>query len=215
MTIVSKIKTLIEYARFGMNMGELFKGNNSELFIPKSMQSMNFNQPVGHQYTVVGKKIIALKGRVKSIAGIAFAESVLELIDLPECTAITSWGMFGNATNLKEVHFLSMTDVKEGETFLNCTALEFVEFGVLTFMHNSTLKGCTALHTFICGTGTAANLYLHDCPLLTQECLHNIIDNVADRTGTSALTLQIGEDNIAKISDDYKNKLINKNWNLA
>lgn len=189
MTIVSKIKTLIEYARFGMNMGELFKGNNSELFIPKSMQSMNFNQPVGHQYTVVGKKIIALKGRVKSIAGIAFAESVLELIDLPECIAITSWGTFKNATNLKEVHFSSMTDVKEGETFLNCTALEVVEFGALTFMHNSTLKGCTALHTFICGEGTRCNLFLYHSTELTQECLHNIIDNLADLTGTTSLTL--------------------------
>ena len=188
MTIVSKIKTLIEYARFGMNMAELFKDNNSELFIPKSLPSVDFTLMVGNPYKAVGSKITAIRGHAKIIRGAAFRQGILEFVDLPKCIQI-AWSQFEEAINLKEAHFAGMSNIEAGGMFYNCTALEVVEFGALTFMHNSTLKECTALHTFICGKGTAANLYLHDCPLLTQECLHNIIDNLADLTGTTSLTL--------------------------
>ena len=98
------------------------------------------------------------------------------------------------------------------EAISDCPKLEYLEMGSLDSMHTTSLRGDEALKEFVVGKGTRANLYLYHCPNLTQECLHNIVDNLADRTGLTSLTFYVGEENLAKISEDYKAKLTQKNW---
>lgn len=215
MTPISKVETLIKYARFGMSMSEILKGNQTKLYLPKSITSIDFSTRIGFNIEhTIGKLSTEVTGRVKKIGGqAAFSKGPLKFVDLPECIECTAGAQFASATLLKECHLPKLNTVGV-EMFGNCPALEILEVGSLESMGNISLQSCTSLHTFICGEGTRCNLFLYHSTELTQECLHNIIDNLADRTGLSAYSLHIGEINIAKISDEYKSKLIEKNWKL-
>ena len=210
MTILSKIKTLIEYAKFGVSWHKYISSGTTiiDFEAPKGIEmlySSNFN--------FSKDRIRTFKGDFKRISGNGLfqASTTLEIIDLPKCISHSGWGMFNNNTVLRIVKEPSMRNIA-GDDFKNCTALEYVEFGALINLGNTVFKGCTALHTVIVGEGTACNLFLYHSEALTQECLHNIIDNLADMTGLTAPTFYVGEENLAKIESEYLTKLTQKNW---
>lgn len=99
-------------------------------------------------------------------------------------------------------------------SFYNCTSMTYCEVGQITSMFITAFQDCTALETFKCKDGTTGNIYLHYSNKLSVESLEGIIDSYADMTGQTAPTLQIGEVNIAKLSEEYIAKAQLKNIEL-
>lgn len=207
--IIHQVKTLIDYAKFGVSMSRYVKNQAGELFVPPHLP--NWNSSIKSLAT----KFTSITGYVENtVTGeYAFGDNkTIEYVNLPLLEKV-EYAAFIRCEALKTCILPSVTKIG-GYAFSRCWGLEYLELGTLESVTNP-FGECKSLHTLIVGKGTNATLPLTDCTNLTQECLHNIIDNLADRKGTSALTLQIGSVNIAKVSDEYKIKLSNKNWNLA
>lgn len=222
MTLLSKIKTLIEYARCGMGLFQMFLRDEAKpgfLYFPQKFDIMTFKTT--GMVTLQGNKYIrSIKGRVTDFYAWGYqyyCENMLNLeeIDLPECERFYAPYGFRYDTKLHTVKLPLITELNSVATFDGCTALKYFEVGTMTAMVYNALLRCTNLETVVIGKETTGSLYLNYSENLTQECLHNIIDNLADMTDKAAPTLQIGTANINRISVEYKTKLSNKNWNLA
>lgn len=210
MTILSKIKTIIGYAKFGMVQSILHNSEPTlyELYFPKSITSYNSSSNNGWQIQAK-----AITGYLQTVEGENFIKenNNVEIIDLPELTRANSHSMFNRAYGLRICKIPKIRTM--GQYFLsNCTKLEYLEIGSLSNMYSNSLQNDTSLNTLIVGKGTSSNLYLYQSPNLTKECLHNIIDNLADMTGLKAPTFYVGEENLAKIAPEYLTKLTKKNW---
>ena len=216
MTLLSKVKTVIDYAKYGVSMSHAHNGDSEyELYLPKSLGSYRANKNDGNIINVA----YAVKGTIFSFGSsndnysmFAIPNYICKEIDLPECTETPgAWGIFSGLKSLITFRMPKLKILKKG--FLeDCINLEIVEFGALDSTDFSSFRGCSNIKEFIVGNGTRANLYLYHCPNLSKECLENIIDNLEDRTGLTSLTFYVGEENLAKISEDYKAKLTQKNW---
>lgn len=179
-----------------------------ELYFPKSITSYVNNNNTGWQIQAK-----AITGYLQTITGenCLMENNNVEIIDLPELTRANSYAMFNRAYGLRICKIPKIKSM--GHYFLsNCTKLEYLEIGSLSNMYSNSLQNATSLTNLIVGKGTSSNLYLYQSPNLTQECLYNIIDNLADMVGLTSPTFYVGEENLAKISEDYKAKLTQKNW---
>lgn len=213
MTILSKMKTLIEYAKFGMALckyhnNELHKKTDTyEFIIPRSIQEFRavaYIPWATYATSITGKPtVFGTNGALKNFG-------YLEYIELPKVTSILGTRSFSNPT-LKICKLPALCKINVGYTWENSTALEYLELGKVTDFHTRSVQGCTALKEFYVKEGTTGSLFLHFCPNLTQECLHKIIENYADMTGLTAPTFHIGEENLAKIDEEHIAMLENKN----
>lgn len=125
--------------------------------------------------------------------------------------------MFQNCTTLTTIPTL---DISNGtgfnNTFQYCYKLETVSLTTAkSNLSTSTFSGCSALKNITIGEGWAVNIYLHYSNNLTVESLHGMIENLADLTGQTAKTFQIGATNLAKIDEEHLTMLNNKNWNYS
>lgn len=179
-----------------------------ELYFPKSITSYVSNNNSGWQIQAK-----AITGYLQTVEGENFImeNNNVEIIDLPELIRANSYAMFNRAYGLRICKIPKIRTMSQ--YFLsNCSKLEYLEIGSLINMHSNSLQNATSLTNLIVGKGTSSNLYLYECPNLTQECLHNIIDNLADMTGLTSPTFYVGEENLAKISPEYITKLNQKHW---
>ena len=124
-------------------------------------------------------------------------------------------GMFSGCSRLIEVPLL---DTSKGQffrdMFYTCSRLETVSLTTVNWdMETSSFYYCTALKNLTIGEGWAFSIYLHYSNNLTVESLHGMIENLADLTGKTAKTFQIGTANLAKIDEEHLTMLQNKNWN--
>ena len=212
MTLLSKVKTLIDYAKFGMFFCEREKGKNAPLHFPRAITT--YKKDWANGWNIYATKIT---GHLKTFGGtncVGGNTPIVE-IDLPELTnASGAWAAtnYDNYT-LKTCKLPSLRVVPNGH-LRNFYALEYLEYGALVEFWNESIKNCTSLHTLVVGKGTACNLFLYHSEAYTQECLHNIIDNLAELKGVS-YKLHIGTVNLAKISPEYLKKLENKGWSYA
>lgn len=216
MIIRSWVKTLIEYAKFGMGVSALWRQKTiDELFIAKGINSISFASNFGKGTLRDYAKSINMP-YVTYMTGSKTLQNneVVEKVTAPKVTVFERNDYFYHAYGLKELYLDSCRKASD-YLFCNCKNLQILKLGALTESSNTAFMGCGALHTLIVGEGTEANLFVQYSFLLKQECVHDIIDNVADRTGTSALTLYVHQDVYDRISEEYKTKLSNKNWNLA
>jgi nitrogen regulatory protein PII-like uncharacterized protein len=209
--VISKVKTLIEYAKFGTQMSEMYRGNLTELYVPKSMPEFD-----GRKWFNGG--ITTLTGRVKKLTP-TFActgghNTVLEYVNLPECVSTNGGSHFSNAKALKVCKLPALTSLPS-YFWDACTALKYIEVGALESMDTSALRGCTAVEEFKIGEGTNCNMAIYQSKNLTQECLHSIIDAFADHSNTTALILHIHEECAKRITDEYKQKAADKNINIV
>ena len=209
MSLISKIQTLIDYAKFGMAQCILYNGSESyDLHFPRAITTYDSIKNGGWQYNAR-----SITGYVKILDGANFAtgNATTEIIDLPELVENRAYSMFNRMSVLKICKMPKIQ--KMGKYFISdCPKLEYLEMGVLTSMDTTSVKGDEALKEFVVGKGTRANLYLYHCPNLSKECLENIIDNLEDRTGLTSSTFYVGEENLAKISPEYITKLNQKHW---
>lgn len=126
-----------------------------------------------------------------SVANMFAGCVTLETVYIPACTALTRW------------------------TFKDCSNLKSITLGTLTSIVVPFVN-CTSLKDLIIGEGTTASAFsLSTCDSLTQESLHGLIDNYADMTDLGGATITVGAINLAKITDEYKEKAVNKGLTLA
>lgn len=216
MTLISKVETLIEYAKYGVSMSHAHNGDGEyELYLPRSLGSYTTMSRDGNIINVVS----GIKGKIFSFGSsnndypmFNQPNSLCEIIDLPEC--IITPGSYGIFSHLQVLKVFRMPKLKilRNAFFEGDVELETVEVGALDSTSSTSFSGCKNLKELVVGNGTKANLYLYHCPNLTQECLHNIVDNLADMTGLNAPTFYVGEENLAKIAPEYLTKLTKKNW---
>lgn len=214
MTILSKIKTLIEYAKYGEVM---CRRHNWEV-----VDEVFFPRPITQVDNTVRYYYRRIKGYVKKVTdatGFFDTNSVIEEVDLPFCNSFSvnsAHGSSGGDTvsnNVVKIIKLPSLRMLQMRHFKNLQALEYMEVGAITSCHASAFNNCKALKEFYVGKNTTGSLFLQDSPELTQECLHKIIENYADMTGAAAPTFQIGEENLAKIDDEHIAMLNEKNIN--
>lgn len=122
--------------------------------------------------------------------------------------------MFESCAKLTSIPLL---DISNGSSFYGmfngCIALETVSLTTAkSNLQTSTFQNCTALKNLTIGEGWAVNIYLHYSNNLTVESLHGMIENLADLTGQTAKTFQIGATNLAKLDDEHRAMLAAKNW---
>ena len=213
--VLSKVKTLIDYARFGMFFVRAYNYDQRN----ERLNPLHFPESVVLFDSDIIQYATSLTGYIKAFGyrtNYCKNNNNLEYINLPKCMSIgDGWRNFSGLTALKECRLPSLRRF-EFEQLFDCSNLEILELGSLSVYDSRyPLNGTPKLHTVILGKGTNCNLYFQKCPNLTQECLHGIIDNVADRTGTNALTLYVHQEAYDRISEEYKTKLSKKNWNLA
>ena len=102
------------------------------------------------------------------------------------------------------------------DTFHSCRKLETISITTAkSNLSSQTFYDCTALKNLTIGEGWAVNIYLHFSNNLTVESLHGMIENLADLTGQTAKTFQIGATNLAKVDEEHINMLKAKNWNYS
>lgn len=162
----------------------------------------------------------------------------LEEVYLPE-SLLALIGTFTNCTKLKTIHG-SLSRITETETtFQNCTSLDISSvlarmtilavIGNYTFrgctqvteitlpttvtsIHSGAFNGCTGLTNVILPEGWNLTINLSWSTELTQESLHNMIENLANLTGQSVKVFQVGSTNVAKIDEEHIAMLNTKNW---
>lgn len=218
MTVLSKINTLIEYAKYGVSMSHVYNGDvEYELYLPKSLNSyrcskVNNTDPINFATEIKGK-IKVFGSSSNNYTMFVTPNNICRIIDLSECNR--NPGSFGIFSGLKALKIFRMPKIKvlSSYYFSGCSNLEFVEVGSLETTQSTSFNGCSKIKEIIVGKDTRASLYLYHCPNLTQKCLHNIIDNYADMTKLTAPTFYVGEENLTKISPEYLKKLRDKNIN--
>lgn len=130
-------------------------------------------------------------------------------------TEISVTSMFSGCVTLETVYVPALTYLARW-IFKDCLNLRSVTVGALTRVDVAPFSNCTSLEDLIIGTGTTAPSFsLSTCDSLTQESLHGIIDNYADMTDLGGATITVGATNLAKITDEYKEKAVNKGLTLA
>ncbi|MEE0982007.1 MAG: hypothetical protein U0K91_09995 [Acutalibacteraceae bacterium] len=212
--ILSKIKTLIEYAKFGICISRYVNGETviDELFCPRSITTYS-TEKIGN-FTVKCKK---LSGYIKKINGAYMFQNYRDLVelDLPYCTSFTAdstWGTTNNGTNqkVKSIKLPSLRVVNR-RVFWGLASLEYLELGALTSVDTYALGGASSLTDLYVKAPVTCSLFLYESPNLKQECLHKIIENYADMTGATAPTFHVGGANMMKIDKEHIAMLESKN----
>lgn len=213
-TLKVKVQKLIEQAMYKKNWQKLWNFEPIDFTIPDSItvpaEAWYFGA-LPFMSKLSGKNVTNLIARDLS----DYAIDELMYVDLPKLPALGN-KLFFKASKLKEVNTPSATTMG-AYVFENCRRLSKLKVGKLTSTKSTsfliTSKGTNSHIEFLeIGKGTSASLYLQDSLKYSQETLHNLIDNLADMTGQEAPVFSVGPTNLAKISDEYLQKLTDKNW---
>lgn len=214
-TLKVKVQKLIEQAMYKKYWQKLWNFEPIDFIIPDSITVPNEAWYFGafpFMSKLSGKNVTQL---IESDLS-DYAIDELMYVDLPKISALGD-KLFNNSRKLKEVNTPSATTMGV-YVFQNCRKLRKLKVGKLTSTESTsfliTSRGTNSSIEFLeIGKGTSASLYLQDSLKYSQETLHNLIDNLADMTGQEAPVFSVGPTNLAKISDEYLQKLKNKNWN--
>ena len=213
-TLKVKVQKLIEQAMYKKYWQKLWNYEPIDFTIPDSITAPNEAWYFGAlplMSKLSGKNVTNLIASDLS----DYATDELMYVDLPKLSALGD-KLFFNASKLEEVNTPSATTMGV-YVFQNCIQLSKLKVGKLTSTESTSFlirpKGTNSHIEFLeIGKGTSASLYLQDSIKYSQETLHNLIDNLADMTGQKAPVFSVGPTNLAKISDEYLQKLTDKNW---
>lgn len=214
-TLKVKVQKLIEQAMYKKYWQKLWNYEPIDFTIPDSITAPNEAWYFGVlplMSKLSGKNVTNLIASDLS----DYATGELMYVDLPKLSALDD-KLFFDASKLEEVNTPSATTIG-AYVFQSCRKLSKLKVGKLTSTEITsfriTPKGTQSHIEFLeIGKGTSASLYLQDSLKYSQETLHNLIDNLADMTGQEAPVFSVGTTNLAKISDEYLQKLKDKNWN--
>lgn len=118
----------------------------------------------------------------------------IQSLDLSRSQVVSS--MFNYCSNLETLNIVGTAN--------NITSSIVLEFPQSTKLKNITIP-----------QGWKHSIYVQYSSVLTVESLHGMIENLADLTGQTAKTFQIGATNLAKIDAEHINMLKAKNWNYS
>lgn len=179
----------------GTDFGYMFNSSSALITIPK------FNTSNGTNFD--------------SMFNLCKALATMPELDTSNGTTFKS--MFSNCSALITTPELNISKgTSFSSMFGGCTKLETVSLTTAkSNLTTSTFQNCTALKNITIGEGWNVNIYLHYSNELTVESLHGMIENLADLTGKTAKTFQIGATNLAKIDEAHLTMLQNKNWNYS
>ena len=176
-----------------------------------------------------------------TINGGAFSNcDSLTSINLPLLTTINGNNVFSNCYSLTSINLPALTTISSSSSvFSSCYSLTSINLPALTTISNcSAFSSCSSLISFLFyntfSTLTKSQQFtecvnLKDLQLvtnwrwslnvkdtdLTHECIIDMFNKLKDLTGEDSLTLTIGANNLAKVTDEEKLIATNKNWILA
>lgn len=147
-------------------------------------------------------------------SGCSYIESVLSL---DTSNGVNFKYLFQSCISLISIPPLDISKgMAFGRMFYGCAKLETISITLATSnLSTDTFQKCTALKSLTIGEGWAVDIFLNYSNNLTVESLHGMIENLADLTGKTAKTFQIGATNLAKIDEEHITMLQNKNWNYS
>lgn len=137
-------------------------------------------------------------------------------IDLPNVGDATE--MFSGCYNLRTFKSNLSSLHSAGYMFTNCTSLTDATINISSYSeqeqeYSGIFAGASMLTNLTIEGELRAGLWLHSD--LTLESLLSIINALVDLTGEDSKTLNLGANNLAKLSDEQKAIATNKNWVLA
>ena len=191
---------------------KIFANEPLDLVVPDGVTILCENQNI----TYAPITTVSARGAdVEEIIESFFQSTNVETVNFPKLTTIGNSG-FQGCSALTEINTPSLTTIGK-DAILNTSKLTNMIVGVLTgtdqFSFRQTFRHYNGSLTVLeVGNGTSADLYLQYSTNYTQATLHAIIENLADLTGKTAKTFFVGDTNLAKIDDEHKTILNNKNW---
>lgn len=214
-TLKVKVQKLIEQAVYKKYWQKIWNMEPIDCIVPDNITDVSeewYLTDLPLMDKLIGKNVEVITTDMLS----TYAKDELTYVDLPQLIVMDD-SLLKDAKKLVEVNTPSVTIMNERVLF-GCSSLTTLKVGTLTSTTLSSfymaVKGTASKLEFIeIGKGTSASLYLQNSIKYSQETLHNLIDNLADMTGKEAPVFSVGTTNIAKISDEYLQKLKNKNWN--
>lgn len=137
-------------------------------------------------------------------------------IDLPNVGDATE--MFSGCYNLRTFKSNLSSLHSAGYMFTNCTSLTDATINISSYSeqeqeYSGIFAGASILTNLTIEGELRAGLWLHSD--LTLESLLSVINALVDLTGEDSKTLNLGANNLAKLSDEQKAIATNKNWILA
>jgi hypothetical protein len=99
--------------------------------------------------------------------------------------------------------------------FRCCVSIEKIVFNGITVCNANTFTYCYGIKEVEIPKGWNVSIYFNSTNILTQECLHKMIENLADMTGQTAPDFKVGPNNIKKIDDEHIAMLESKNYNYS
>lgn len=133
--------------------------------------------------------------------------------------------LFKDCSALTTIDYLDIGSANTGATattynniFNGCESLTTIN-SLKTGMFNTNMfQGCPNLTTCILTNElrvkTSNALNLSYCPNLTVESLMSFVNNITENTATTKYNIVFGETNLAKLTEEQKQILIDKNYNL-
>lgn len=149
--------------------------------------------------------------------------TVLKTATFPPHILLSAGASMLSCSNLQTVTFKGDTTIGN-VCFQNDSKLHTVTFEKdLTFMSNNHFLACTELQNLIIGgqvyysrTTKTMTVGLRDSTKLTVESMLNLFNASEDLTGTEMnVTINLGSTNLAKLTDEQKAIVLNKNINLT
>lgn len=138
----------------------------------------------------------------------------IKTISAPMLETVTS-SICDNCYNLETISLPALKELR-GSSFTACYSLtEFTFANTFISLGSATqFQECINLKTINLITNWRWSLNVKDCPLY-HECIIDMFNKLKDLTGVDSLTLTIGANNLAKVTDEEKLIATNKNWILA
>lgn len=119
---------------------------------------------------------------------------------------------FYRCNHLEEL-YLENCKTSTTQSFSDCPKLKKLVLGAVVSLPYS-YNNSTELEYLGIGKGTTASISLYNNPKITQECLHQICENYANRTGFTAPTFWVSEEQYFMIDTEHHNMLQSKNINI-
>ena len=135
-----------------------------------------------------------------------------------ENTNITtiSGGAFSSCSSLTSINLPALTTISGSNAFSSCSSLiSFLFYNTFsTLTKSQQFTECVNLKDLQLVTNWNWSLNVKDTDL-THDCIIDMFNKLKDLTGENSLTLTIGANNLAKVTDEEKLIATNKNWILA
>ena len=141
--------------------------------------------------------------------------SSLTSINLPALTTISGNNAFYSCYSLTSINLPALTTISGSSAFSSCSSLiSFLFYNTfLTLTQSQQFTGCVNLKDLQLVTNWRWSLNVKDTDL-THDCIIDMFNKLKDLTGADSLTLTIGANNLAKVTDEELQIPNSKNWTV-